>query len=54
MDHSLVMAKGLGGFDKAMSHAVQGDPRRMGHSEEFRQSRAHWRRSWQPTAVFLP
>ena len=35
MDHSLVVAKGLVELNEAMSHAVQGHPKWMGHSEEF-------------------
>ena len=37
-----------------MSHAVQGHPRWMGHSEEFWWHVVHWRKKWQPTPVFLP
>ena len=54
MDHNFVTAKGLGEFSKAMGHAMQGYPRRMGHTEEFRPNGAHWRRKWQPTSGFLP
>ena len=37
-----------------MSHALQGHPRWMGHSEEFWWNVVHWRRKWKPTPVFLP
>ena len=36
-----------------MSHAVEGHPRRLGHSEEFWQDVVHWRTEWQITSVFL-
>ena len=36
-----------------MSHAVQGYPRQMGHSEEFWQNVVHLRRERQTTPVFL-
>jgi len=35
MDQSLVMAKGLALLNEAMSHAIQGHPRWIGHTEEF-------------------
>ena len=35
VDHSLVVARGLGQLSEAMSQAVQGHPRWMDHSEEF-------------------
>ena len=35
MDHSLVTVKGLVQLNEAMSHAMQGHPRWMGHSEEL-------------------
>ena len=35
MDHSLVVVKWLVQLSEAMSHAVQGHLRQMGHSEEF-------------------
>ena len=34
-DHSLVMVKMLVQLKEAMSHAVQGPQRQMGHNEEF-------------------
>ena len=53
MDHSLVTVKGLVQLNEAMSHAMQGHPRWMGHSEEFWQIVVHWKRKWQHTPVFL-
>ena len=35
-----------------MSHAVQGHPRRTGHSGELWQNVVHWRREWQTTPAF--
>ena len=54
MDHSLVVVKGLTYLNEAMSHAMQGHPRQMGHSEEFSLNVVHWRREWQTIPVFLP
>ena len=54
MAQSLVMAKGLALLNEAMSHAMQGHPRWMGHTEEFWQNVVYRRRKWQPTLVFLP
>ena len=36
-----------------MSHAMQGHPTQMRHSEEFGQNVTHWRRKRQPTPVSL-
>ena len=36
-----------------MSHAMQGHPTQMGHSEEFGQNVTHWRRKRQPIPVSL-
>ena len=33
---------------------MQGNPSQKGHSEEFWQNVVHWRRKWQPAAVFFP
>ena len=41
MDHSLVVVKGLVQLNEAMSHAVQGHPRWMGHSGAFWQNMVH-------------
>ena len=41
MDHRLVVAKGLESLREAMSYAVQGHPRRTGHSREFRLNVIH-------------
>ena len=54
MDHSLAMAKGLVSLNEAMSHAMPGHPRQIGHSGEFWQNMVCWRRKWQPTPVLLP
>ena len=35
MDCNLLLAKGLELLGEAMSHAMQGHPRRTGHCEEF-------------------
>ena len=35
MDRNLLLAKGLELLGEAMSHAMQGHPRRTGHCEEF-------------------
>ena len=39
---------------EAISHAMQGHPRRMGNGGEFQQNVVHWRTEWQTTSVFLP
>ena len=56
MDYSLFVAKQLVLFNEAVSHARQGHPRQMGHSEEFWQNTVHllWRKKWQPSPGFLP
>ena len=36
-----------------MSHAVQGHPRWMDHSEEFWQNVVQWRRKWETIQPFL-
>ena len=35
MDHTLVVMKGLVLLSEALNHAMQGHPRRTGHSKEF-------------------
>ena len=39
--------------NEAMSHAMQGHARRMGHGGELWQNMVHWRRKWQTAPVFL-
>ena len=36
-----------------MSYVVQGHPRQMGHSGEFKQNMIHLRKDWQTTPVYL-
>ena len=45
MDHNLTAAKAVQ-FNEAMSHAVQGHPKWMGHCEDFWQNMVLWRREW--------
>ena len=52
MSHSTCC--GRGAWSEAMSHAVWGHPRWMGHCGEFWQKVIHWRREWQTTPVYLP
>ena len=54
MNHNLVVVKALTELNEAMSRAMQGYPRWMGHSEEFWEIMVHWKKDWQITPVFLP
>ena len=51
---ALLWQRGLHNPMKLLSHAIWGHPTWMGHSEEFWQNVAYWRRKWQPTPVFFP
>ena len=46
--------KGACIINEALSHAVQGHLRQMGHSREVWQNVILWRTEWQTTPVYLP